>query len=149
MEDPLEQDWQQLGYCGLTWLVWETDQLCSEQGRPLGSCLDAVTWSYLCPAGDQNSVTVFKTPEQRQQHKPSLQVGFKRSLGSNIIYYACRQSVQAEELVLIASSKAVLPCCVGALSLRGVVLFPYKSTDNRAVLVLLLKTASVCFHLAA
>lgn len=60
MEEPLEQHWQQLGYCGLTWLVWKMDQLCSEQGRPLGPCLGAVTWSYLCPGGYQNSMTAFK-----------------------------------------------------------------------------------------
>lgn len=50
-----------------------------------GPCLGAVTCSYLCPGGYQNSMTALKTSEQRLQYDPSFQVGFKSSLGSTII----------------------------------------------------------------
>lgn len=83
---------------------------------------------------------VFKTAEQRQQYEPSFQVDFKSSLSATIIIMLV-DSVQDEELVLIASSKLVLPHRVVLLSLRGVVLFLFKS--------LLLKTATLCLYPAA
>lgn len=121
VEEPPEQDWQQLGYCGLTRMFWETNQLCSEQGRPLGPPLGAVTWSYLCPGGYQNSMTVFKTAEQRQQYEPSLQVGFKSYLVSTIIimlvdrvytsWRTCADSIFKGGFAMLCSASLSKKCC--------------------------------------
>lgn len=93
---------------------WEISQSGSELNRPLGPCLNAAASSYLCPGGyhyhwssslssahpkinsahisfirrnqltQRNSITVFKTPKQRQWYQPSLQLAFKSLLSSAI-----------------------------------------------------------------